>query len=574
MLLAVRGARASDPMAKMMSLMSRMLDEMDTMGGEWSLAADTMLQGIHNESARIVDTAQLIDDYGTQIGWMADKIVLVEQVMSNLTRDCMCSNASVATALPAAAGSLGRRAALPPAKPAVGTVVESELCDTSSTQGRPTGRYALRLDQHRRTRAARDAHDHAVSESFWDPLFATMDHALALMAQMSSNMTLLMDTEARAIGSMSNNIVLMEQQIVVMGKRIGVMADRITATIGLMANATRACCTHRHLYHNHQRGHQQQQQQELDRVVSMPPSTPASRQAHHPTSANGIHDAPINRDATRVASEPVVVKTRRQRRRRRRCQSRVGDVSRADTSVSPADDSSCGLDPLCWAATAMGGMMDRMMDVISAMMTTCASDILTGTAAIGREAELVFDGAGLIQLGAVDIGKMADCIVEIERVGLGLFQEFCPGGGAYRGAPRRASAALCPPIAPIHPPQARAFETPSINSGAASGNTQQHSNTVAFRPAGHHPPLVTGPFGDFKAMVDLCAKMLETANHLSRDMLAVMGNVAGGVRAMAGEIGAMMGKMEQMAAQINNMIGRMATTAVMMEALEQQCRGG
>lgn len=188
------GANTTDPMAEMMALMSEMMSDMDTMADNCSTAADTMLDGIHNESKRIVYTAQLIDGFGTQIGWMADKVVLVEQAMANLTNDCLCNGTSAAVHRP-----------------------------TADPTGDPTGAARNRRHHHHHRPPVRGrlyppsppppAPAPPLAETPWDPLFASMAHALALVAQISSNVTALMDAEVLAIGGMSNSMVLMEEQV-------------------------------------------------------------------------------------------------------------------------------------------------------------------------------------------------------------------------------------------------------------------------------------------------------------------------------------------------------------------------
>lgn len=326
-------------------------------------------------------------------------------------------------------------------------------------------------------------------------------------------------------------------QVNTMGERIGVMADRITLTVQLMANATRACCPHRSA-------------DVLAAIATAP-----------------LHLPPLT-VSTAMATTVMATATRTMSR----------SAEQPARPMRPGSSLPCIVDPLCWAAQTMGGMIDGMMGVMASMMTTCASDILAGTADIGSQAQVVLNFSGFIQLAAADIGKTADCIIAVERAGLALFQAFCPsarragrtqGGGLLRGAAGWRAPLSCPPVTPMHPPHdppSRWQHLPVLPppGGAVRALPPVH---VFSRAASE-----INPFGDFKAMVDLCAKMVATANHVSKDMVGVMSSVAGGVGDMGGQVTAMVGKIGQMAAQVNVMIGRMATTAAMMEQLQKQCR--
>jgi phage-related tail protein len=210
--------RAEDPMKEMMDMMASMMDLASEMTDNATAISDACLDGIANESQRIVYTAQLIDDMGLEIGYMADRIVYVEETMASLTNECLCNGSATAQQV-----SPNDTAVTPWEANPLETM--HVLNDSSSVLLEP-----------------RVPSEQLNATSPWDPLFDSMQHALDLMADISDKTTGAMINEVDAIGKMSDNIVDMEDKIMIMSKQIGVMADRITHTIDMMSDAAKAFC--------------------------------------------------------------------------------------------------------------------------------------------------------------------------------------------------------------------------------------------------------------------------------------------------------------------------------------------
>jgi hypothetical protein len=383
-------------MKQMMDLMSQMLDVTNQMAENTSETMGVILDGIANESERIVYTEQLIDDMGVQIGSMADRIVHTENIVADMLSSCAMCNHSI------------------------GDATKPNRQDTShfSSIKNPDIVFdpAFNPKQSNPTSAV------PRSDNPWDDMIETMDHALDLMTQISANTTFDLDNEVFAIGSMSNRIVSVECLIMDMSKQIGVMADRIVYTEEMLANVSTDCCHPRATARTSRR--------------RTPAPTPAPTLPVHCTPYPSI--SPVHGRSLQPSPSPAFLEA----------QSDVLNRLQLGRRQALLDSRSGIPGPFDLAAAAMEKMMDEMLDVMAKMATSSSAMIINGTFTIGSLADDIVASAAVIDALVLNIGKVADCIVESESIGLALFGRICSK------APVVPINGTCPSITPVPPPAA------------------------------------------------------------------------------------------------------------------------
>lgn len=497
------GMPAGDPMKEMMDLMGDMMDAVTNTSNEFSEVGHHILTAIGDMADRIVSTEKLIDDMGIQIGWMADKIVHTEWIVTNMTRDCFCNHSiSMAT------GEWGGGKSLVYRKENITVSYNSAHNDF------------FKKTVQNRVRTS--------GNTTWEDMIGTMEHALALMTQMSTNVSTLLNDEVDAIGTMADRIVATECLIMQMGKQIGVMADRIVYTEGLMANATVACC-------------------HLSPVLTVTmPGTPAVQPRAGPPCGQGIHS---------------------QVRRNVRSKSTYTGHSHYRVAVNRFDTGKADVDPFSWFAKQMENLMNGMMDEMEHLMTTMAIGILNGTSEIGLLADSIVDTEKSINEMGLAIGEMADCIVATEEIGFQMFSQFCPAFKPSHHDP--LPHGKCAPIAPVHPVK---NNTRSVFSNPAAVHATRVRFLTVMESMTRDLDALLNPVSDFTEMLNLCKKMVQMMDAMSKSMTGMASDVMNSIIQMSDRIMQTIGLINGMAGQINVMAGRIVRTEQLLAQLAVECK--
>lgn len=532
----------ADPMADMMLLMSQMMDTATDLSSNCANISDTILDGIDKESQRIVSTAQKIDDMGLEIGYMSDKIVYVDSTLANLTSECFCKGFAESNTN---YGNKSTHAFSKKIHINYETVYDNDM-DTNINK----------VVLPERTPVHRVLSD-------WDPILDAMNRALILMDEVATSTTSTMNNEIIAIGSMSNQILKMEDQIMVMAEQIGVMADRITTTVDMMSSAAETCCPKFDLapsmlsfFANKKTVDQSSKDLKRDNNIKAP---------HH------MH----------MSSAPDVIYTSQ-------------DARVQLASIGGNDE--CRLDPFCWASKTIAVMIDTMTQGLASLMIDFDKEVDQGTKKILDYSNDILDDAAFINSLGELIGHMADCIVDIEKDSADMFSSYCPAGKmSFAYSPkhndRKLEGPLCHTISPVNPISSDGGTTTAIDkstslimsriqhfknemmkqmlfaehAGAMHAQTQSNNNNFSSRSK------LSGEFGDFTAMVDLCTKMCSTVTSMSIDMMYIAGDTGASIAKMTGKIGEMVGKINQMVLQINAMTGRINQLTADLTVLEKKC---
>jgi hypothetical protein len=527
----------ADPMADMMLLMSQMMDTALDLSTNCANISNTILNGIDKESQRIVSTAQKIDDMGLEIGYMSDKIIYVDSTLANLTSECFCKGfeSNTSNHWNKSTQALSKNIHISY------EIVHDNDMDTN------INKVILpeRAPMHR-----------VLSD--WDPLFDAMNRALTLMDEVATSTTSTMNNEVIAIGSMSDQILNMEDQIMVMAKQIGVMADRISTTVDMMSSAAETCCP------------------KFDLTPSM------SSIANKKTEGQSSKDLKRNNNikALHLPSAPDVIYT-------------FQDARVQLASIGGNDE--CRLDPFCWASKTMAVMIDTMTQGLASLMIDFDKEVDQGTKKILDYSNNILDDAAFINSLGELIGHMADCIVDIEKYGADMFSSYCPAGKmSFAYSPkhfdRKLEGTLCHAISPVSPISSDGGTTTAIDKSTSIISRIQHLKEVKMKQmlfAEHAGAMhaqtqsnnssfstrseLSGEFGDFTAMVDLCTQMCSTVTSMSMDMMYIAGDTGASIAKMIGQIGDMVGKINQMVVQINAMIGRINQLTADLTELEKKC---
>jgi hypothetical protein len=225
-------------------------------------------------------------------------------------------------------------------------------------------------------------------------------------------------------------------------------------------------------------------------------------------------------------------------------------------------------------------LSDPMMAAMSTLMTQMSSAIIAATRSIGKLADSIVGLEKLINNLGLEIGHVADCIVDTEALGIALFARFC--------------SAFHPPSPPLPPPfwngtcsfrkeqlleqqlqavaaAARAASADVAAARAQSARAEWHIVNLTRRQQQALLSLSWDPMKDMAAMIALCGKFMKMLATMASSMGSVAASVLQGVGDMSSRIVQTVGLIGQQALNMGTMAKQVASVQRSVQQLMQDC---
>ena len=511
------------------------LEAMKTCGSELVSMEESLLDGITTMSSRIVYTETLILDEATQIGYMADRIVETEYLMSNLTQECV----------PFCKENKGIR------KWKEEEVEEVEKMEEMEAEVKKQPKVLLEENQ-------------GLPRVFWGeisgiqkdliPGFCTplgefnevLNASLIAFEAMCANVTSGVIYMNDQIGIMADRILFTEGLIMNFSGQIGEMADRIVETEQLAANATSLCC-------------------QIGGETGIERRTEGKWESGEKGKKLGDQGFSNFRGMNERALQPPLLP------------SKFGGSMGLHVCKS-------WWNPFCCAMEVMTDMMVAMLLEMAKAAPVTLYIVEEGADAIGVLADFILYLEEVIVVMGMEIGYIADDIVSTERMLIDFMssplcepmekkkhQSLEKKKWELQQQQQQQQASSTPrPAARDRGSLSKMKKKLQQLLSSPRTSTLKSLNLTALQERKHLPDGAN-PFGDFAGMVDCMTQMSDTMSALILQQMGVGVDVMTHMGMVTNDIFKTMGLIVEMIGQIEVMAGRIVETNNLMTNLTMDC---